>query len=127
MKKGFSLWSAIALIVTVSACTKSSPARPSTVADSDGATSSVTDAKTGVTLTSPALVSPAWNASLRFAEQPLTLTVRNGVSTGSTARTYTFQVASDAAFGAIVATKDNVAEGNGQTAVVLDKLAGNKT
>jgi len=127
MKKCFSLWSAIALIVTVSACTKSSPARPSTVADSDAATSSVTDAKTGVTLTSPALVSPASNASLRFAEQPLTLTVRNGVSTGSTARTYTFQVATDAAFGAIVATKDNVAEGNGQTAVVLDKLAGNKT
>src|SRR5262249_52023264 len=127
MKKCLSLWSALALIATVSACTNSSPARPTTVADADGATSAVTDAKTGVTLTTPALITPASNASIKFAEQPLTLTVRNGVSTGSTARTYTFQVASDGAFASIVATKDNVAEGGGQTSVVLDKLAGNKT
>jgi hypothetical protein len=41
--------------------------------------------------------------------------------------TYTFQVASDGAFASIVATKENVAQGAGQTSVTLDKLAGAKT
>ena len=127
MKKCLCFWT-VALVIT-SACTKSSsPARPSSVADTEEAPSSVTDAKTGVSLTTPVSLLPAANATIRFAEQPVTLTVRNAVSSAaSNSLTYTFQVASDGAFASIVATKENVAQGAGQTSVTLDKLAGAKT
>lgn len=128
MTKSFVAWSAFALLVSASACTKSSsPARPSSVADTGEAPSSLTDAKTGVTLTTPVPVSPAPNADIRFAEQPVTLAVRNSAITGSTPPTYTFQVASDVGFANVVVTKDSVAQGAGQTSVALDKLAGAKT
>ncbi len=125
--KSFAIWSALAFLVATTACEKS-PARPSTVVDAaTGATTTVTDAKTGVTLTSPVGSSPADNAQIKFASQPLTLAVTNGVTTGSTPLTYTFEVASDSGFATIVQTKGNVAQGAGQTSVALDKLAGNKT
>ena len=41
-------------------------------------------------------VSPVNGAQIVFATQPLTLSVSNGVSTGSAASTYTFEVATDA-------------------------------
>jgi hypothetical protein len=127
MNKRLSVWSTLFFLAAVAACTKSSPSRPSSVPENEEGSSSVTDAKTGVTLTTPALLQPASNAAIRFAEQPITLTVRNGVTTGNTALTYTFQVASDGAFATLVATKENVAQGSGQTSTQLDKLAGNKT
>jgi hypothetical protein len=126
MKKCLSLWSGVALLVIVSACTKSSPTRPAEVAAPEAATST-TDARTGVTLTTPVPMTPAPNAEIKFAEQPVTLTVRNGVSTNSTARTYSFQVANDAGFSSIVSSKEGVAEGSGQTSVAIDKLEGSKT
>jgi hypothetical protein len=85
-------WSALALLVFSTACTKASPTRPSD-ASASGATTSATDAVTGVTLTSPALVTPAVNQQFKNAEQPLTLTVKNAVTLGRTALTYTFEVA----------------------------------
>ncbi len=125
--KSFAIWSALACLVAATACEKS-PARPSTVVDAaSGATTTVTDAKTGVTLTSPVASTPGDNAQIKFASQPLTLAVTNGVTTGSTPLTYTFEVASDSGFATIVQTKGNVAQGAGQTSVALDKLAGNKT
>ena len=95
--KVFGMCSALALLAVTTACTKASPTRPSD-GTASGQTASVTDAVTGVTLTSPAPVSPAVNQQFKFAEQPLTLTVTNAVSTGTTPLTYTFEVASDAAF-----------------------------
>src|SRR4029453_10399377 len=116
MKKCLSVWSALAL-VAATACTKSSPSRPTEVA-AEGPAASMTDAKTGITLTTPTAVSPANNAQVRFAEQPVTLTIRNAATTGSTALTYTFQVASDTGFATVVFTRDNVPEGgNGQTPI----------
>jgi hypothetical protein len=53
--------------------------------------------------------------------------VTNGVTTGSTPLTYTFEVASDGGFGTIVQTKANVTQSATQTSVALDKLAGGKT
>jgi hypothetical protein len=119
-----SVCAALALAVAMSACQKSSPTRPSDAASL--ATSAVTDAKSGITITAPALVTPADAAKFRFAEQPLTLTIRNAAATGSGTVTYTFQVASDAGFANVVATQDNVAEGGGQTSVKLASLAGQK-
>ena len=126
MKKCLSVC-ALALLVAAAACTKSSPSRPSDVA-TDQPAASVTDAKSGITLTTPVAASPNANAQIRFADQPVTLTIRNAASTGSTALTYTFQVASDAAFASVVSTKDNVAEGaNGSTSVTVDRLTGDRT
>ena len=121
--KSFGLWSALALLVVSTACTKSSPARPSDDTAS-GQTASVTDATTGVTLTSPTPVSPTVNQQFKFVEQPVTLTVANAVTTGSTPLTYTFEVATDAAFASKVYTKDGVAAGASQTALKIDALAG---
>src|SRR5438477_4101822 len=125
MKKCLSVC-ALALLVAAAACTKSSPSRPSDVA-TDQPAASVTDAKSGITLTTPVAASPNANAQIRFADQPVTLTIRNAASTGSTALTYTFQVASDAAFASVVSTKDNVAEGaNGSTSVTVDRLTSDR-
>ncbi len=127
MTKSFVFWSVFAVLVSATACTKSSaPARPSSVVDTEDAPSSFTDAKTGVTLTTPVPIAPAQNADIRFAAQPITLTVRNAASSGGSGATYTFQVAADAGFTNVIATKDDVAQGAGQTSVQLDKLAGSK-
>ena len=129
--KTLSLVSALALFAGTVACEKSSPARPS---DSTGASGSaavsggaaVTDAVTGITLTAPTLTSPTANQSFKFADQPLTLTLKNAVHTAGAAATptYTFEVATDAAFANKVYTKDGVAEGAGSTALKIDTLAG---
>jgi hypothetical protein len=121
--KSLRIWSALALLALTMACTKASPTRPSD-SSASGTTAVAVDAVTGVTLTSPAAISPAVNQQFKYSEQPLTLTVRNAVSTGTTARTYAFEVATDAAFANKVYAKDGVAEGNGQTSVKIDVLPG---
>ncbi|HEY7289006.1 MAG TPA: hypothetical protein VH583_04145 [Vicinamibacterales bacterium] len=127
MKNCVFKWMVVAAVTLMAAgCTKSSPTRPSD-AGASADSSSVTDAKTGVTLTTPQLISPSAAQRLKFADQPLTLTVKNAVSTGSSGLTYGFQVATDAGFTAIVYSKDGVAQGgNGQTSLKIDKLTGNK-
>jgi len=78
-------------------------------------------------LTAPKPVTPAMGAAMKYADQPLSLVVENSVTTGKEALTYTFEVASDAEFKAIVATKEKVAAGTAQTSVKLDgNLAGGK-
>jgi hypothetical protein len=124
--KSFGIWSALALLTITTACSKAaSPTRPSEAAS--GPTTSVTDAITGVTLTSPALVTPTVNQQFKNVEQPVTLTIKNAVTSGTTALTYTFEVASDAAFGTKVFSKDGVAAGSGTTALKIDKLPANKS
>jgi hypothetical protein len=109
MKKCLYLSAALCLLAMVAACGTDSPA---------GGSSS---------LTAPKAVSPAMGASLKYADQPLTLTVQNAVSTGSAAMTYTFEVATDSGFTAIVAKKEKVAAGSDQTSARLDAaLAGGK-
>jgi hypothetical protein len=127
MKKCLSFWSACALLVVTTACTKSSPARPSETGAAPAGEAVTSATVNGITLTTPTLVTPTAGQRLRFAEQPLTLTIKNAVSSGSGALTYTIQVASDANFTQIAYSKDGVAEGTGgQTSLKIDKLAGNK-
>jgi hypothetical protein len=128
--KSLGIWSALALLVVTAACEKSSPTKPSDAGSTvptaaASATTPVTvtvDAKTGVTITSPIAVSPAPNQQFKNVEQPVTLTIKNAVSTGTAALTYTFEVATDAAFANKVYSKDSVAEGSGQTALKIDKI-----
>ena len=123
--KSFGIWPALALFAVTTACTKESPTRPSE-GTASGQTASVTDATTGVTLTSPSLVTPAANQQFKNVDQPVTLTIKNAVTSGTTALTYTFEVASDAAFGTKVYSKDGVAAGSGTTSLKIDKLTANK-
>jgi hypothetical protein len=122
--KALSIGGACALVLATVACEKSSPARPSDV-ETATQVASVVDAKTGITLTSPTLVAPDNNHQFKNVEQPVTLTVRNAVTTGSTALTYTFEVATDASFANKVFTKD-APQGSGQTSLKIDKLAADK-
>ena len=115
----------LALLAAAAACEKSAPASPSTSTVSPE-TASVTDAKTGITLTAPVPVSPANNQQIRYSDQPIRLVATGAVTTGATALTHTFEVASDAAFATIVATKQG-AESGGQQAATLDRLPGAKT
>src|SRR3954453_15663519 len=124
--KSLRIWSALGLLAMSIGCTKTSPTRPSDGASaSQGA--SVTDATTGVTLTTPALVTPTVNQQFKNVEQPVTLTVKNAVPSGTSPLTYSLEVATDAAFAAKVYTKDGVASGNGTTSLKIDKLTANKS
>ena len=124
--KSVSTWSIVAVLVTAAACSKSNPTRPTSL-ESTADTASVTDAVTGITLTTPQLTSPAEGASFKNVEQPVTLSVKNAVTTGSTALTYTFEVATDASFGSKAFSKEGVSEASGGTTLKIDKLAADKT
>src|SRR5689334_17616821 len=114
--------SACALLVAIAACSKSSPTRPTSV-ESSADTATVTDAVSGITLTTPQLNTPTDGQSFKFIEQPLTVTIKNAVSTGSSPLTYTIEVATDAAFASKAFSRDGVAEGSGTTSLRLDRLA----
>ena len=111
---------ALALAIGAAACSKNTnPAQPTatTTAAASGA-----EALTA-SIAAPRPLAPANNAQIRNVDQPVTLVVRNAISTKSGV-TYTFEVATDSAFAAKVQTKDAVVEGtNGQTTVRLDALA----
>ena len=127
MKQKFVVsWSACALLVVMSACSKSNPTRPTNV-EAAADTATVTDAVTGITLTTPQLTSPNNGAEFKFIEQPLTLSVKNAVSTGSTPLTYTFEVSGDAAFAAKAFSRDGVAEGSGTTSLRIDRLPADRS
>jgi len=125
------LCTSLVLGVVAAACSKpASPAGPSTpsaatpAASSDGPSATV-QAVTGATLTAPQLVSPTDTAQLTFASQPLTLVIVNAVTTKATPLTYTFEVATDAAFANKAYSKSGVPQGSGaQTSLVIDKLKG---
>jgi hypothetical protein len=99
------------------ACSSSSPSQPSDAAVSPGQ-------NTTASIAAPRPVTPANHAAVRNADQPLTLAAANAVTTSSSGVTYTFEVATDAAFASKVQTWTDVAEGSGgQTSRRLDPLA----
>src|SRR5436309_13302009 len=106
-----------ALCLWSAACSKSStPAQPS-------ATTSAAAASATSSVTVPRPLTPAANAQVRNLDQPVTLVVGNAVVTQGSAATYTFEVASDAAFATKVYTKSGVAQGaSGQTSLTIDRL-----
>ncbi len=114
--KSLTVLCTLALLCTT-ACQKSSPTRPSDDVEASSGSAAVTDASTGISVTSPQMTTPTANQTFKFADQPLTLTVKNGGHTGKSAATYSFDVATDAAFSAKVYTKDGVAEGSGSTSL----------
>jgi hypothetical protein len=95
--------SVLLAIPFVSACSSSSPTQPS--------------------VTAPVPLLPANSAQISNASQPIVLVVSNALTTGTTALTYTFEVATDTAFANKVFTNSSVSQGaNGQTSVQLGTL-----
>jgi hypothetical protein len=121
-------WSALVVAALTVGCEKASPTRPTGVDGTSTKVESMTDARTGATLIAAQPVSPAPNAQITYASQPLTLTVANGTTTGSTPLVYTFEVANDVAFADKVFSRSDVAQGSGgRTSLAIDRLAGSKT
>jgi hypothetical protein len=109
-------------LLLAAACSKSTPASPTPTAGAAAGDSSLTGS-----VTTPRPLAPAAGTTIANLAQPVTLTVQNAIVTKTGATTYTFEVATDAAFAAKVQTKDGVAEGSGgQTSVTLDALAAAK-
>src|SRR2546428_13056494 len=117
---------ALALLVVAAGCEKQAPTTPSSTSAVSIESASVTDAKTGITLTSPAAVSPTDGQQLKFSDQPIKLVVNKPTTTGTTALTYTFEAATDAGFPNIVPTKGGTDAG-GQQTPPLNKPPGDKT
>src|SRR5262245_33391404 len=88
-------------------CASPTPSQPT-----DAATPAARQNSTA-SIAAPRPLSPANDANVRYGDQPLTLVAQNAIATGSAAVTYTFEVASDAAFANRVQAFDNVAAGAG--------------
>jgi hypothetical protein len=118
-------WACLAFLATALGCTRAAqPLQPSGTPTQSNAPIS---AASSASLAGPQLLTPAANQTFKFGEQPLTLTVKNGFTTGPSGLTYGFQIASDAGFGSIVYSKTGVAPGSGgRTSVTADKLPGSK-
>ena len=90
-----------------------------------GCTSSSTQPSGSSSVVAPKGVLPAPSASIRYIDQPVTLSIANAVVTQPGTTMYTFEVSTDANFNAKTQTKASIAEGtSGQTSVKLDQLAG---
>lgn len=89
-----------------------------------GCTSGGTQPSGTTSVVAPKGVVPAPNATIRYIDQPVTLSVANAVVTQAGTTTYTFEVSSDSNFSSKVQTKADVAEGTNATNVRLDQLAG---
>jgi hypothetical protein len=112
--KYLTICAALVLPIAVAACESKDAAAPSAPGAATPAQTVVAD----VTIVSPTVVS-ADGAQIKNVNQPVTLTIGSAVATGSTALTYTLDVAADAAFGNIVFTKSGLAAGASQVLPTL--------
>jgi hypothetical protein len=107
------VWSVLA--ITTLACGTSNPTAPT----SSGVSKSAS-------FVSPQTATPAADSQIPYRTQPITVSVANGASTASGTPTYTFEVATDAAFSNIVFSNANVPQGSGgQTSLTIPTLASN--
>ncbi len=107
----------LAALAAVTGCTSSNPSQPT-------GTAPAADGVATASIAAPRPLTPGTNAQIRNIDQPVTVVVQNAVTTAASAPTYTFEIASDAAFANRVQTWNNVTQGSGgQTSVKLDQLA----
>jgi hypothetical protein len=107
------VWSV--LVITTLACGTSNPTAPTSSTVSKSAS-----------FVSPQTAAPAADSQIPYRTQPITVSVANGASTASGTTTYTFEVATDAAFSNIVFSNANVPQGNGgQTSQLIPTMPSN--
>jgi hypothetical protein len=98
----------VSLLLVATGCTSNTPSSPTSLTSSVAA---------------PRPLTPANLAQIASSSQPVTLVVQNAVVTQPGGTTYTFEVATDAAFTNKVQTKTGVAENSsGQTSFTLATL-----
>ncbi len=97
------------LLITSMACSKANPGAPSSGS-----------------ISTPQALIPTTGTLIPNSAQPVTLVAQNALATSSGGTTYTFEVATDAAFANKVQTKAGVTEGTGgQTSATLSALPSN--
>src|SRR5436309_1350369 len=82
-QKAVTLVTVIAFLAVAAACEKKAPTAPASTSAVSSDAVTVTDAKTGTTLTSPVPVSPADGQQIKFSDQPIKLVVNNAATTGT--------------------------------------------
>jgi hypothetical protein len=121
----YRLMAPLAVLAAAAGCSGGTT-NPLTPAQSSAApaTTPIASVDSTASIASPRPLTPTTGALIKNADQPVTLVARNALVTKAGATvTYTFEVATDTAFGTKVQTKANVAEGTGgQTSVTLDPL-----
>jgi hypothetical protein len=81
-----------------------------------------------VSFSAPGVVGPLPGASLKFSDQPITLTLANAVETNPATMTYSVDVATDSAFANKVVSRTGIVPSAGSTtSVALPMLTGNQT
>ena len=111
------------LSILAAACAIAAGCSQTNATQPTGSTTTADTTALTASIAAPRPLTPANNAQIRNADQPVALVVQNAIST-KPGVTYTFEVATDAAFSGKIQTKDAVTEGaSGQTAVRLDALA----
>ena len=116
----YGIASSLVVLLAAGGCSKSSPASPSPAAPA-------VDSSLTASVATPRPLAPVNGAAIANLAQPVTLIVQNAIVTKPGGTTYTFEVATDAAFSVKIQTRDAVAEGSGgQTSVKLDALAAAK-
>jgi hypothetical protein len=104
----------VSLAVMATGCGSSSPTTPTAAGTAS--------------IVAPRPLTPSNSAQIANSTQPVVLVVQNAVVTQPGGTTYTFEVATDAAFANKVQTKSGVAEGSGgQAALTLTALAPSTT
>jgi len=120
--RSYALVATLAVLLAAAACSKSSPASPSS-----SAAAAPVDVALTPSVAAPRPVSPTSGTQIANAAQPITLVAQNALVTQPGGASYTFEVATDAAFASKAQTKDGVAEGTGgRTSVTLDALPAGK-
>jgi hypothetical protein len=76
----------------------------------------------GVSISAPGLLQPTQGFKFKDTQQPIQLVVQNATTTGVRPLSYTFDVATDAAFSNKVFSRAGVAPGDGKTTVQIDML-----
>jgi len=108
---------ALACALTLTACEQSKSSNP--------LSPSVAGPIPGVTISTPRMLEPTPGQHIAVDRQPLTLLIENSSSTGVRPLTYSFDIATDAAFNNRVFSRDSIAPGeSGRTSLRLpDPLA----
>src|SRR5438445_6478369 len=111
----------LAAVLALSACEASKSSNP--------LSPSVAGPIPGVEISAPRMLEPQAGQRISVERQPITLLIENSSSSGVRPLTYTFEIATDAAFNTRVFTRESIAPGEGgRTSLRLpDPLATGRT